>query len=73
MEHYGTGEGIAQAASGYGHQKTRAKMTYRSGDQGSCWGHQCTETSLTEEPGSIVSVVAYLGRKPLPPRREANG
>jgi hypothetical protein len=39
----------------------------------SCWGHQCSETSLTGEPGSIVCVGAYPGREPLPPRQEANG
>ncbi len=44
-----------------------------AGDQVSCQGHQCSETSLTGEPSSLVSVGASPERKPLPPRREANG
>jgi hypothetical protein len=46
-----------------------------AGDQRSCQGHQCRETSLTGEPGSIVSVDTSLGLELLPadpPRREAN-
>jgi hypothetical protein len=31
-----------------------------------CWGHQRSKTSLTEEPGSFVSVGASLVREPLP-------
>jgi hypothetical protein len=38
-----------------------------AGDQGSRQGHQCRGTSLTGESGSIVSVGASPGRKPLPP------
>ncbi len=33
----------------------------------SCRGHQCSETSLTGEPSSIVSEGASPGREPLPP------
>jgi hypothetical protein len=36
-------------------------------NQGSCWGHQCSETTLTGEPGSIVSLGASLGQELLPP------
>jgi hypothetical protein len=44
-----------------------------AGDQGSRQGHQCSEASLTGEPGSIVSVGASLEQELLLPRREANG
>ncbi len=30
-----------------------------AGDQGSLWGHQCSETTLTVEPGSITSEAVY--------------
>jgi hypothetical protein len=60
-------EGMAKAA------KLRAKRPIIAGDQGSCWGHQYSKTSLTGEPSSIVSVDESLGREPLPLRREANG
>jgi hypothetical protein len=45
-----------------------------AGDQRAHQGHQCSKTLLTGEPGSILSVGASLGRKPLtPPRQEADG
>jgi hypothetical protein len=47
--------------------RSRAKRTYRSGDQGAHRGHQCSETLLKGEPSSIVSVSTSLGRKLLPP------
>ncbi len=42
-------------------------------DQGSCLGHQCRETLLTGETGSIVSVGASRDANHCPPRWEANG
>ncbi len=42
-----------------------------AGDQGSHWGHQCSETTLTGDTSSR-SVGASLGCETLPPGREAN-
>jgi hypothetical protein len=41
--------------------RSRAKKPIIAVDQGSCRGHKCSETSLTGDPGSIVSVGASPG------------
>jgi hypothetical protein len=41
-------------------------------DQGSCWGHHCSKTSLTVDPSSR-SVGALPGANRCPPRQDANG
>jgi hypothetical protein len=54
--------------------RLRAKMTYLpivAGDQGSRQCHQCGETSLTGEPGSIV-ILGAQDANHCYPRRVAN-
>ncbi len=59
---------MAKAAGGSGHFRDREQRgPIVAGDQGSRRGHQCRETSLIREPGSIVSVGASLGHGLLPP------
>ncbi len=53
--------------------RSRERGAIVAGDQGSHRGHQCSETSLAGEPGSIVRVGFPQGRKPLFPRWGANG
>jgi hypothetical protein len=63
----GTGKGMAKAAGVSGHCEIAREEDLLASDQGSCWGHKCSETSLTGEFSSIVSVGASPGREQLPP------